>query len=269
MMPRGFKPVGWVAAVGGAALGCYMLSLNVAAERAELAKVERQIIAAKTEIRALHTELGTRGRLQQLEHWNAEVLALSAPTANQFVQNEVMLARFETRQPTIADQAKVQMASVTTRAPSAPAPAAKAPTPGKKLSPADYAAAADRAAAQPQPMLRLASAQGSEKPQVIKASVVKTPEPAKKAEVAKAEPKKLESKVETAKAEPKKAEPKKVETAKAEPKAEPKKAVTAKAEPKKAELKKGEAAKPTKSASADSKPAVASKAKAQGGAGGQ
>jgi serine/threonine-protein kinase len=46
----------WVAAVGTAALGCYMLSLQVAAERAELANVERRIIAARQDIRALHTE---------------------------------------------------------------------------------------------------------------------------------------------------------------------------------------------------------------------
>ena len=39
MIGRGFKSVGWVAAVGGAALGCYMLSLQVASERADLARV--------------------------------------------------------------------------------------------------------------------------------------------------------------------------------------------------------------------------------------
>src|SRR5699024_2708276 len=73
MMARGFKPVGWVAAVAGAALCCYMLSLNVAAERAELARIERQIVVAKQDIRTLQTELGTRGRMAQLEQWNAEV----------------------------------------------------------------------------------------------------------------------------------------------------------------------------------------------------
>ncbi len=247
MMPRGFKPVGWVAAVGGAALSCYMLSLNVAAERAELAKIEHRILVAKTEIRALHTELGTRGRLQQLEHWNAEVLALSAPAANQFVENEMMLARFETRQPTIEDKAKVQMASVTTVAPT-PAPQPKA-TPGKKLSPADYAAAADRAAASPKPMLRLASADPSEKPQVIKAAAVKAPEPAPaRSETAKAEPKPA-AKVTAEPTLAAKPEPKKpAETARAEPKKKPE---------------------PTRTASADRKPATPAKAKAQGGAGGQ
>ena len=38
MIARGFKPVAWVAAIGTAALACYMLSLQVAAERAELVR---------------------------------------------------------------------------------------------------------------------------------------------------------------------------------------------------------------------------------------
>lgn len=111
MSARGFKPVAWVAAVGGAALGCYMVSLNVAAERADVLQLERQIAAAKSDIRSLQTELGTRGRLSQLEQWNAEVLALSAPTTAQFVDSEVQLARFERKDPTIEEQAKVRLAS--------------------------------------------------------------------------------------------------------------------------------------------------------------
>ncbi|WP_431850744.1 hypothetical protein [Allosphingosinicella sp.] len=162
-----------------------MLSLNVASERAELAKVERQIIAAKQEIRSLQTELGTRGRLQQLEHWNAEVLALSAPAATQFVENEMMLARFETHERTVDEKAKVQMASVVT---TAPAPAARPTGTGKKLAPADYAAAAERNASQPQPMLRQAAfVSGGEKAAtLVKAAAVKAP--AAKAEAARAKP---------------------------------------------------------------------------------
>ncbi len=113
MIARGFKPVGWVAAVGGAALGCYMLSLNVAAERAELAQVERRIVAAKQDIRALQTELGTRGRLTQLEHWNADVLALSAPGSTQFLEDEFTLARFSQPDADLGESAaRVRMASV-------------------------------------------------------------------------------------------------------------------------------------------------------------
>lgn len=179
MIAQGFKPVGWVGAVAGAALGCYMLSLNVASERAELAKIERQIIAAKQEIRTLQTELGTRGRVQQLEHWNAEVLALSAPTAAQFLDNPVTLARFETKQPTLDDKAKVTLASAELKA---PAPAVEIAA-DRKLSPADYAKVAERAAAAPQQRVRLAAADAGDKPQVIKASLVRLPE-AVKAEAA-------------------------------------------------------------------------------------
>ncbi len=128
MMARGFKPVGWVAGVAAAALGCYMLSLNVAAERAELKKLEWRIIMAKRDIRTLQTELGTRGRLQQLESWNANVLALSAPTANQFVDNEVTLARFDQREKSIDERAPLQMASAETGG-AAQAPAAKIQAP--------------------------------------------------------------------------------------------------------------------------------------------
>jgi hypothetical protein len=98
MSARGFRPVGWVAAVAGAAIGCYMLSLNVAAERAELASLERRIVSTQQSIRTLQTELGTRGRLTQLEQWNSEVLALSAPTAGQFLQSEFTLARLDVRE---------------------------------------------------------------------------------------------------------------------------------------------------------------------------
>ena len=111
MIARGFKPVGWVAAVATAALGCYMLSLNVASERAELSEVERQIVLTKREIRALQTELGTRGRLQQLEHWNADVLALSAPASGQFLRDEFTLARYSEPQKSFDERAKVRLAS--------------------------------------------------------------------------------------------------------------------------------------------------------------
>ena len=97
MIARGFKSVIWVGAVGSAALGCYMVSLRVATERADLAHVERQIVDAKRDIRSLQTELGTRGRLAQLEDWNSNVLALSAPTSNQFVKDGFALARLQTR----------------------------------------------------------------------------------------------------------------------------------------------------------------------------
>jgi hypothetical protein len=132
MIARSFKSVIWVATVGGAALACYMVSLRVATERADLAKVEHQILAAKREIRMLQTELGTRGRMSQLDDWNANVLALSAPTSAQFVRDDVTLARLERHDATVADRtsAEVRMASAETGVAAASAqPAAEAPKP--------------------------------------------------------------------------------------------------------------------------------------------
>ena len=128
MIARSFRPVGWVAAVGAAALGCYMLSLRVAAERADLDRLDARIVAASQNIRSLQTELGTRGRMQQLEAWNEEVLALSAPVSGQYVEGNVSLARFDTRQPQIAPDAEVRLASAAVpAAPAAARPAAPAP----------------------------------------------------------------------------------------------------------------------------------------------
>jgi hypothetical protein len=133
MIARGFKSVIWVATVGGAALCCYMVSLRVATERADLAKVEGQIVAAKRDLRSLQTELGTRGRLTQLEQWNSDVLALAAPTSAQFVNDQVTLARLERHDRTVEEQgANIRLASAEAPAP-APAPTAAKPEPAPKL----------------------------------------------------------------------------------------------------------------------------------------
>ncbi|HEX8449985.1 MAG TPA: hypothetical protein VF652_10385 [Allosphingosinicella sp.] len=150
MIARGFKSVIWVAAVGGAALSCYMVSLRVATERNELEKVERQIVAAKRDIRSLQTELGTRGRMGQLEQWNAEVLALAAPSSAQFLKDEFTLARLYRNDPTVADRsAEMRLASAETGA-------AKSAGPGKPATPPAVQAVAERPAPQP-PMIHQAS----------------------------------------------------------------------------------------------------------------
>jgi hypothetical protein len=69
-----------------------MVSLQVAAERGKLESVERQIASAQRDMRQLQTELGTRASLRQLEKWNGDVLALSAPKAQQFLHGEKELA---------------------------------------------------------------------------------------------------------------------------------------------------------------------------------
>jgi len=117
---RGFREVGWVAAVAATALGCYMVSLQVASERASLEGVQNRIVLAQRDIRVLQTEIGTRGRLEQLESWNVKVLALSAPKAQQFLEGDFQLATLTAPKKTVDPAAPVVLAS-------APDPAASAP----------------------------------------------------------------------------------------------------------------------------------------------
>ena len=92
MSTRSFRSVFMVGAIASAALGCYLVSLRVASERAALESVENRIVLAQRDIRLLETEIGTRGRLSQLERWNVKVMRLSAPSADQFVDGAFQLA---------------------------------------------------------------------------------------------------------------------------------------------------------------------------------
>ena len=119
MSGRSFHSLFMVASCAGAALGCYLVSLRVASERAALEAVETKIVLAQRDLRVLQTEIGTRGRLAQLERWNVKVLALSAPAANQFLDGGFALAKLTRPDQKVDFQAPVVLAS-------APAPAPKA-----------------------------------------------------------------------------------------------------------------------------------------------
>jgi hypothetical protein len=92
MIATRFRTVGWVASVAVAALGCYLVSLRVAAERAQVTQAEHRLLGEREDIRSLQTELQTRSRLVQLERWNADVLSLTAPKAHQYLAGEMQLA---------------------------------------------------------------------------------------------------------------------------------------------------------------------------------
>jgi hypothetical protein len=148
MSGRSFKSVFMVASCAGAALGCYLVSLRVATERAALEDVETKIVLAQRDLRLLQTEIGTRGRLAQLERWNAKVLALSAPSADQFLEGGFELAKMT---------APVHQAPV-----EAPVVLASAPAPERGAQPvmdSDADAPAQRAQAKsgPAAMLHVAS----------------------------------------------------------------------------------------------------------------
>ncbi|WOK35694.1 hypothetical protein [Sphingomonas sp. C3-2] len=144
MIANRFKSVGRVLTVAVAAMGLYLVTSQVAAERTELERVNRQIVTAKKDIRRLHTELGTRANLRQLERWNGEVLALTTPDADQFVGAETQLASLDrsgitpgpryapaamvTAMVAIPDSATLAEAAKPATAAATPAPVAAQPT---------------------------------------------------------------------------------------------------------------------------------------------
>lgn len=94
MIAHRMRPIGWVAGVAAAALSFYLVSLQVASERAELESVERRIVLTQRQIRHLETEFSARASLRQLEAYNNEVLALAAPKSEQYLTDEVQLASY-------------------------------------------------------------------------------------------------------------------------------------------------------------------------------
>jgi hypothetical protein len=145
MSARSFGSLFMVASCAGAALGCYLVSLRVASERAALENVETKIVSTQGELRMIQTEIGTRGRLSQLERWNAGSFSLSAPAANQFVGGSFELAKLVQPEKQVDFQAPVVLAS------------APAPVPQKPLEQAETDDSAAPAAAPPNALLHEAS----------------------------------------------------------------------------------------------------------------
>ena len=91
MIAHKFRPVVWVVGCAFAATALYTVSLGVASERTRMEDLDQQIAMTQRDIRQLQTEMGTRASLRQLERWNGEALALSAPKAGQFRATESAL----------------------------------------------------------------------------------------------------------------------------------------------------------------------------------
>lgn len=117
-----FRGLGWFGACAAMVLSFYLVSLQVAHERNRLEALNRSIAGAERDIRALETEFDTRANLQQLERWNGDILALSAPGAGQFMRGGAQLAsvRFDSG-PVPAGEGEVRTAALVV--PSLPAPA--------------------------------------------------------------------------------------------------------------------------------------------------
>ena len=166
MSAKGFRSVFMVASCAGAALGCYLVSLRVASERAALENVETKIVLAQRDIRLLQTEIGTRGRLAQLERWNVKVLALSAPSADQFLDGGFALAKMVTPERKIDLEAPVVLA------------AAPADAPKPQVEGAPRRQDQDEAGVAPKQMLHVASLKREIRSDVGKAADQPKPGPA-------------------------------------------------------------------------------------------
>jgi hypothetical protein len=114
MAARKLQSIGLVLLVLVFAMILYPVSLKVAAERSELARMERQITQARENIRYLEAELAVRASLAQLEKWNAESFGYGAPTAEQYLANERQLASLDRLQHAVGanDVEPVLMAMV-------------------------------------------------------------------------------------------------------------------------------------------------------------
>ena len=162
------KGVGWFGGCVAVVLGFYLVSLQVAAERKKLETVNGQIRSAERDIRALETEFDTRANLAQLERWNGDTLALSAPTAGQFVVSESALAALDVNQ--IGGQSGGPVQTAQLLVPSLPTLAVPVATPAPPAAARPVVDVAVQAVAAATPL----------KPVVIRASV-RTPRSAEAA----------------------------------------------------------------------------------------
>jgi len=168
MIAKRFQSFQRLAAGTCAVMILYMITSQVASERTDLERVDRQILSARKDIRQLQTELGTRASLRQLERWNGEVLALTTPDADQFVGSERALATLD--RSGIVPGPRYAPSAVLMAMTSTPA-AAIVPTAAPVASDA-----VDRPAAATERRALIAEAA---KPQPVLAAVVK-PEPKRK-----------------------------------------------------------------------------------------
>jgi hypothetical protein len=173
---KSFRTIGWVAGVGGAALCCYMLSLQVAAERADLTRLKAQIVETERSIRTLQTELGARGRVHQLQHWASSEFGFAPPTAEQYLDGEVRLARYEAPAEQAMD-APVRMAEAPAETPRLP-PVTRAAAPAGEERPVRRAAPAperERPAADQPRLVRAAAPAPAERPRAVRAAAGRPP----------------------------------------------------------------------------------------------
>lgn len=95
MAARKLQGIGLVLLVLVFAMVLYLLSVNVAATRSELGRINRDIATTHDSIRYLESEYAVRASMRQLERWNADHFGYAAPVAGQYLHGERELASLE------------------------------------------------------------------------------------------------------------------------------------------------------------------------------
>lgn len=90
----------------------YPISLNVSATRAELQKVEREIVETRRRNRMLEGDIAVLANVRQLDRWNKEYLGYVSPSAGQYLAGERALANLDRLRPLdrVVEDAPLRMA---------------------------------------------------------------------------------------------------------------------------------------------------------------
>ena len=88
------RRIGWIAALATCTALYLMLHLKVHSVQSEVVRAERQIVGLEQQKVLLETEFETRSNQLQLAAWNRVDFGYTAPSAEQFLENERQLASF-------------------------------------------------------------------------------------------------------------------------------------------------------------------------------
>ena len=88
------RRISWIAALATCTALYLMLHLKVHAVTSDVIRAERQIVALEQHKLLLETEFETRSNQLQLAAWNRVDFGYTAPSAEQFLENERQLASF-------------------------------------------------------------------------------------------------------------------------------------------------------------------------------
>src|SRR6185503_9587585 len=88
------RRIGWIAMLATCTALYLMLHLKVHSVRSDVVRAERQIVALEEQKLLLETEFETRSNQLQLAAWNRVDFGYTAPSAEQFLENERQLASF-------------------------------------------------------------------------------------------------------------------------------------------------------------------------------